>query len=55
MELMDLDMCSDTALAPTTTETGPTDEGMSDGGASAATKEHVTIAIGMVLVGVALQ
>ena len=55
MELMDLDMCSDTASAPTTTETGPTDEGMSDGGASAATKEHVTIAIGMVLVGVALQ
>ena len=50
MELTDLDMCS----APTTTETDATDEGMSDGGSSAATKERVTIAIGMVLVGAAL-
>ena len=42
MELMDLDMCS--------TGTASTSDG-----ASAATKERVTIAIGMILVGAALQ
>ena len=43
MELMDLDVCSGTA----STE--------SDGGTSAAPKERAAIAIGMILVGAALQ
>ena len=42
MELMDLDMCSGSA-------------GTSDGGTSAAPKERVAIAFGMVMVGAALQ